>query len=111
LKPARRRTGVLRLQVAYQVTERRACRVLNYPRASHRYQSVRDDRAELRIELRDLASNRPRYGYRRLHVLLRRKGYLVNAKLVYRLYCEEGLGIRGKRPGAARVARSVKRDP
>jgi putative transposase len=89
---------VQRLQVAYQVSERRACRTLNYPRASHRYQSVRDDRAELRIQLRDLASGRPRYGYRRLHVLLRRKGYRVNAKLVYRLYCEEGLGIRSKRP-------------
>jgi putative transposase len=84
--------------VAYQVSERRACRTLNYPRASHRYQSVRDDRAELRIQLRDLASSRPRYGYRRLHVLLRRKGYPVNVKLVYRLYCEEGLGIRSKRP-------------
>ena len=84
--------------MTYEVSERRACRTLSYPRASHRYQSVRDDRAELRIQLRDLASGRPRYGYRRLHVLLRRKGYRVNAKLVYRLYCEEGLGIRGKRP-------------
>jgi putative transposase len=72
--------------------------VLGFPRASLRYQSVRDDRAELRIRLRDLAAVRVRYGYRRLHLLLRREGYLVNHKLVYRLYCEEGLTMRAKRP-------------
>lgn len=68
--------------MAYEVSERRACRALDFPRASHRYQSVRDDQAELRIRLRDLASGRPRYGYRRLHVLLRREGRMVNAKCV-----------------------------
>jgi putative transposase len=52
----------------------------------------------LRIRLRDLAAVRVRYGYRRLHVLLRREGYRVNLKLVYRLYCEEGLTMRAKRP-------------
>jgi hypothetical protein len=46
---------VQRLQVAYEVSERRACRALDFPRAGHRYQSVRDDRAKLRIRLRDLA--------------------------------------------------------
>ena len=84
--------------MAYEVSERRACRTLGFSRASHRYQSVRQDRAELRIRLRDLAAVRVRYGYRRLHVLLRREGYVVNHKLVYRLYCEEGLTIRSKRP-------------
>jgi putative transposase len=72
--------------------------VLGFPRASHRYRSVRDPRAELRIRLRDLASSRIHYGYRRLHVLLRREGWVVNKKLVYRLYCEEGLGIRRRKP-------------
>ena len=77
-----------RLQVTYRVAERRACRVLGFPRASHRYRSVRDPRAELRIRLRDLASSRVHYGYLRLHVLLRREGWIVNKKLVYRLYCQ-----------------------
>ena len=84
--------------MTYQVAERRACRVLGFPRASHRYRSVRDPRAELRIRLRDLASSRVHYGYLRLHVLLKREGWVVNKKLVYRLYCEEGLGIRRRKP-------------
>lgn len=59
---------------------------------------MRDPRAELRIRLRDLATSRVRYGYQRLYVLLRREGWLVSKKLVYRLYCEEGLGIRHGKP-------------
>jgi putative transposase len=49
------------------------------------------------VRLRDLAAVRVRYGYRRLHVLLRREGWRINHKRVYRLYREEGLGIRVKR--------------
>lgn len=75
--------------MAYEVSERRACRALGFPRATHRYQSIRDDRAKLRIRLRDLAAARVRYGYRRLHLLLQREGRQVNHKLVYRIYCEE----------------------
>jgi putative transposase len=51
----------------------------------------------VRLRLRDLAAARARYGYRRLHVLLQREGWRVNHKRVYRLYREEGLGIRVKR--------------
>ena len=72
--------------------------MLGFPRASHRYRSVRDPRTELRIRLRDLAASRVHYGYLRLHVLLKREGWVVNKKLVYRLYCEEGLGIRRRKP-------------
>ena len=70
------------------MSERRACRVISAQRASHRYQSCCDQRAELRIRLRDLATSRVRYGYRRLHILLQREGWQVNHKLVYRLYVE-----------------------
>lgn len=87
-----------KLQAGYRVSERRACQVLQVSRSSHRYQSVRDERAALRIRLRDLAATRVRYGYRRLTVLLRREGWLVNHKLVYRLYVEEGLQMRRKNP-------------
>ena len=79
-----------RLQVSYAESERRVCKALNFPRASHRYKSVRDERTELRIRLHDLASTRVHYGYRRLHILLLREGWKVNHKLVYRLYVEEG---------------------
>ena len=58
-----------------------------------RYQSRRDPQSELRIRLRDLAGSRVRYGSRRT-VLLRREGWTVNGKTVYRLYREEGLQVR-----------------
>ena len=98
MKPARQRALVQRAQVAHCVSERRACEVLRVARSSHRYQSVRDERAALRIRLRDLAGSRIRYGYRRLWVLLRREGWEVNHKLIYRLYVEEGLQLRRKSP-------------
>ena len=97
--------------MAYEVSERRACRALGFPRASQRYQSVREDRADLRIRLRDLAAVRVRYGYRRLHLLLQREGYVVNHKLVYRLYCEEGLTMRSKRPRRHRSGQVRKERP
>ena len=66
-------------------------------RSSYRYRSQAADQAALRLRLRDLAAARVRYGYRRLHILLRREGWRVNHKRIYRLYREEGLGIRVKR--------------
>lgn len=59
----------------------------------------------MRIRLKDLAAARIRYGYRRLHVLLRREGWAVNHKRVYRLYSEEGLSIRTKLPRRKRAWR------
>jgi putative transposase len=51
----------------------------------------------LRLRLRDLAAARPRFGYRRLHIMLRREGWAVNHKRIYRLYREEQLLVRTKR--------------
>jgi putative transposase len=59
-----------------------------------RYQHHRDPQEALRIRLRELAGSRVRYGYRRLTVLLKREGWEVNAKRIYRLYTEEGLIVR-----------------
>jgi putative transposase len=78
----------------YQVSERRACGVLKIHRWTYRYRSHRRDPTPLRMRLRELAAARVSYGYRRLHVLLRREGWEVNHKLVYRLYREEGLEVR-----------------
>lgn len=86
------------MEAAYEVSERRACRALGFPRASHRYRSVADRRDELRLRLRELASARPSYGYRRLWLLLRREGWAANHKLVFRIYREEGLALRRRRP-------------
>jgi putative transposase len=86
------------LQVAYEVSERRACEALGFPRSTQRYESRADRHDELRIRLPDLARARPNWGYRRLGLLLRREGWQVNHKLVFRLCREEGLGLRRHRP-------------
>ena len=84
-------------RTGFGVSERRACRVAAVPRSTCRYRSQAEDQTPLRVRLRDLAAARVRYGYRRLHILLRREGWKVNHKRVDRLYREEGLGIRVKR--------------
>ncbi len=63
-------------------------------RWTYRYRGRRPDPVPLRMRLRELAAVRVSYGYRRLHVLLRREGWRINHKLVYRLYREEGLAAR-----------------
>ncbi len=72
--------------------------MLGFSRTANRYRSRRNPRAKLRVRLRDLAASRVQFVYPRLWVLLRREEWLVNKKLVYRLYCEEGLGIRRRKP-------------
>jgi putative transposase len=62
-----------------------------------RYRSKRADDGKLRSRMRELAGERHRFGYRRLHVLLRREGLVVNRKRTQRLYREEGLMVRRRR--------------
>ncbi len=69
-----------------------------------RYRSRRPSQQPLRTRLRELASVRLRAGYQQLHVLLRREGWRVNHKRVYRLYTEEGLALRRRRPRRHRSA-------
>jgi putative transposase len=82
---------------AFEVSERRACVVLGQGRSTQRYSSCAPDCTALRRRLTQLALDRPRYGYRRLHVLLCREGWVVNHKKVLRLYRDEGLFLRTKR--------------
>lgn len=86
------------LRCGYEISERRACKALGFARSSHRHRGIRDGQAELRMRIREIAGIRVRYGYRRICVLLRREGWHVNYKRVYRIYCEEGLNLRAKRP-------------
>ncbi|MCX5801807.1 MAG: IS3 family transposase [Candidatus Eisenbacteria bacterium] len=112
LRPAQKRERVEHLQEAYRVSERRACEVVEIWRASHRYRSHRRDDVALRMRIREIAETRVRYGYLRIHILLRREGWCVNHKRVYRIYCEESLNLRRRRPrrhvtGSRRMDRPV----
>jgi putative transposase len=75
----------------YPISERHACRVVKMPRKTYRYVSQRPDQAALRQRIVELSCTRVRYGYKRIHVLLKREGIRVNKKRVHRLYCLEGL--------------------
>jgi len=98
LRPVRKRKIVEYLRITYDVSERRACRAVLCVRSTFRYKSVRDDQTPLRMRIREIAAARVRYGYRRIYIILRREGWKVNHKRVYRLYCEDGLNLRSKRP-------------
>jgi putative transposase len=100
--PAAHREAVAYLQSTWEMSQRRACRVIGTDRASVRYQATRPDDGHLRERLRALAQERRRFGYRRLHVLLRREGHAVNRKRVQRLYREERLTVR-RRGGRKRA--------
>jgi putative transposase len=100
--PAARREAVAHLRLAFEVSERRACSTLGADRTSIRYRSIRPDDAAVRARLRELAAIRRRFGYRRLHVLLRREGIIINHKKLRRLYREERLQVR-RRGGRKRA--------
>ena len=92
--PAGRREAVAHLRTSFEVSERRACVVLGVDRTSVRYRSSRPDDAAVRARLRELAAVRRRFGYRRLLVLMRREGLVMNHKKFRRLYREERLQVR-----------------
>jgi putative transposase len=100
--PAARREAVAHLRVAFEVSERRACSVLEADRTSIRYRSHRSGDVAVRTRLRELASVRRRFGYRRLHILLAREGITMNHKKLRRLYREERLQMR-RRGGRKRA--------
>jgi putative transposase len=92
--PAARREAVAHLRTTFEVSERRACKVLGADRTSVRYRGRRADDAVVRTRLRELAAIRRRFGYRRLLVLMRREGLVMNHKKFRRLYREERLQVR-----------------
>lgn len=95
--PAAKREAVAHLTDAYEMSERRACHVVKADRKMVRYRFRRPADADLRLRLRELAGEQRRFGYRRLHVLLRGEGHVVNRKKTQRLYREEGLSVRRRR--------------
>jgi putative transposase len=83
-------------------SQRRACELVGLAPKTYRYRTRRPDDAGLRRRLRELAAERRRFGYRRLLILLRRDGFVVNHKRLFRLYREERLTVR-KRGGRKRA--------
>lgn len=94
MKPRQRCRLARWVQEAYRIGARRSARLLQVPWTTLLYKSRKKAQEPLRRRLREMAATHVRYGYRRLTVLLRREGWNVNAKRVYRLYNEENLKVR-----------------
>ena len=95
--PAARRQAAGWLRRRFAVSVRRACRALELAESTDPYRSCRTEPEGLRARLLELAAERPRFGYRRLHILLVREGWTVNHKRIQRMYREEKLAVRRKR--------------
>jgi putative transposase len=100
--PAGEREAVAHLAQQHEVSQRRACKLLGCCRMTVRYRSVRPDDAVLRGRMKAIAHERRRFGYRRIHIMLKREGTRVNHKKLFRLYREEKLTVR-KRGGRKRA--------
>jgi putative transposase len=104
---AQRRQAVRQLQETFGVSQRRACRVLGQPRSTQR-QTPKTSQEEERLVRRmlELVRKHPRWGYRRITVLLRREGWRVNRKRVYRLWRQQGLKVPRKQRKKRRLGHS-----
>ena len=100
--PAARREATAHLCQVHGVSQRRACQALEVDRSSIRYRSRRPEDGHIGLRLREIAAVRRRFGYRRLHILLRREGLVLNHKKLRRLYAEERLQVR-RRGGRKRA--------
>jgi len=97
-RPARKKEIAMELEIELSVSERRVCRLLGINRTFKRYQSNKPNTdAAVTSRLTELAGQHQRYGYKRLYILLRREGQLINHKRVYRLYKDAGLAIRKRK--------------
>ena len=86
------------MQADWGISERRACRVFLVNRSTFQYCRQRPDQAALEQRIKEICETRVRYGYRRVHVILRREGWMLNHKKTHRVYTELGLQLRNKRP-------------
>ncbi|WP_245497252.1 IS3 family transposase [Mesorhizobium sp. M5C.F.Ca.IN.020.32.2.1] len=102
MTPAAKRKAVARLKEGFGMSERRACKAIGCCRMTVRYETSRPDDREVRERMKAIAQERRRFGYRRLLVMLRREGLVVNHKKLFRLYREEKLAVR-RRGGRKRA--------
>lgn len=82
----------------FRVSQRKVCRLIRLSRSSWHYESIARDSSALQMRIKEITDTRQYYGYRRVHVMLRREGWKDNHKRGYRLYREMGLSLRLKRP-------------
>jgi transposase InsO family protein len=102
--PAKRREAVEQVRKVFEVSERRACRVIRQARSTQRYAlQSKNDEEELRKEIVMLASKFGRYGYRRVTGLLHNAGWQVNHKRVERIWRQEGLKVPNRQPKRGRL--------
>jgi putative transposase len=85
-------------------SQRNALRVVRMSASTYLYASRRKDESVLKSRIKEITDTRVHYGYRRVHVMLRREGHMDNIKHVYRLYRGEGLSLRLKRPRRNKAA-------
>lgn len=102
MTPEAKRQAVVHLCKAHGVSQRRACNAMQVDRSTVRYQSKRPDDSALRDEIKLVAKERRRFGYRRIQVILERKGIFMNHKKLRRIYAEEKLQVR-RRGGRKRA--------
>lgn len=107
MSPSRKRDAVEHLEATFEVSERQACQVVGQPRSTQRYasRSANDEPALLK-RMHELVRQHPRFGYRRITILLRREGFAVNFKRVYRLWRREGLKVPRKQRKKRRLGHS-----
>ena len=108
MSPSRKRMVTAKLQEKYEVSQRRACRVIGQPRSSQRYQSTpRDDESALVKRMLEVAGQRPRFGYRRVAWQLREENWQASDTRVYRLWRREGLKVPQKKRKRKRLGSSA----
>ena len=98
MKPGRKRKLVDVVRSEWRISIRRACRALEVDRSTYHYKSRRSGQAAIEQRIREICHVRVRYGYRRVHILLRREGWVINQKKTRRIYRELGLQLRNKTP-------------
>ena len=98
MRPVRKRKLVDVVCSEWDVSIRRACRVLQVDTSTYHYKSRRHGQASLEHRIKEICQTRVRYGYRRVHVILRREGWSINQKKTRRIYRELGLQLRNKTP-------------
>ncbi|WP_244915948.1 IS3 family transposase, partial [Maribacter polysiphoniae] len=104
LRPARKREMVCNIRMEYNISINRCTSLVLLHKSVFYYKTQGRNDELLRMRMNEIAATRVRYGFWRIYILLRREGFMDNHKRVYRVYCEEGLNLRSKRPKRNRSA-------
>lgn len=108
MKPAAKKAVVSYAFESYPISERRACRLFRLSRSVRRYRRLRSDDPDVVSKIKELANRRRRFGYRRLHTLLKREGIVMNQKKFRRIYSEQKLSLKIRK---GKKLRSLPRAP